>query len=87
MALKRKLADVVRARPRAEYTPADMVRGTRRRKVSRRNPGVTVTLSFAGTPEIDEIVDYWSRTRHESRSAIFRQAILRAHLAWEREEA
>lgn len=85
--MRPRLTDVVRARPRAEFTPADMVRGTRRRKVSRRSPGVTVTLSFAGTPEIDEIVDYWSRVRHESRSAVFRAAVLRAHLAWEAEEA
>ncbi|NBR00641.1 MAG: hypothetical protein EBT79_12475 [Actinobacteria bacterium] len=78
--------DMVSAR-KHQPSATVLLKGSRPRRVnSRPNPGVTGTMSFSATHEIDLIIDRWSAAFNISRSAIIRQAILLANDKWESEE-
>lgn len=58
---------------------------TGERRTRSQRSGVTATMSFTAPIEIDEIIDRWAAHWNMSRSAVIRQAILRADLHWRRE--
>ncbi|MEY2711280.1 MAG: hypothetical protein RL487_1063 [Actinomycetota bacterium] len=88
MALNRRSflrQDMVAARKHQPSQAAILKTGRRRRVNSRPNPGVTGTMSFSATFEIDQMIDRWSAAFNISRSAVLRQAILLANDKWESE--
>ena len=57
--------------------------GPRTRKQGSGRPvGISVTMTFSGTGEIDEIIDHWAKEWDVGRSYVFRQAILLSDLRW-----
>lgn len=77
------LQDFVRSRQGTVSQEQALKHGRARRINSRPSAGVTATLSFTGTHEIDLIVDRWAHEYNISRSAVIRQAILLADQQWE----
>ena len=77
------LRDFVAARKGMVTHEQTLKHGRARRINSRKSAGVTATVSFTGTHEIDLIIDRWAHEFNVSRSAVFRQAILLADRAWE----
>ncbi len=77
------LQDFVAARRGTVSQEQALKHGRARRINSRPSAGVTATVSFTGTHEIDLIVDRWAHEYNISRSAVIRQAILLADQQWE----
>lgn len=75
--------DFVPRRRRQRNQVAVMKTGEIRTRSQRS--GVTATMSFTAPVEIDQIIDRWANEWNMSRSAVIRQAILRADLHWRRE--
>lgn len=62
---------------------AQLKLGPRKRYQRLKSEGArTVTISFAGTETIDQIIDRWAVEHHASRSEIIRGALLLADLSW-----
>lgn len=57
---------------------------TGEKRTRSQKEGVTATLSFTAPREIDTLIDKWAAEWNLSRSAVIRQAILRADLHWQR---
>ena len=57
----------------------------RRYRGERRQPGVTVAVSFSVLPLHDQIVDFWSGRWDVPRSEVARKALALADLAWRKE--
>lgn len=86
------MAAVIHQRLRDDFTPKRRLQRnqvaimkTGEKRTRSQKSGVTATLSFTAPIEIDEIIDRWAATWNMSRSAVIRQAILRADLHWRRE--
>lgn len=62
---------------------AQLKLGGRKRYQRKKTEGSrTVTISFAGTETIDQIIDRWAVEHHASRSEIIRGALLLADAHW-----
>ena len=57
----------------------------RRYRGERRQPGVTVAISFSVLPLHDQIVDFWSGRWDVPRSEVARKALALADLTWRKE--
>lgn len=63
----------------------EMLKAGRPPRTVSRPKGESVTMTFSGTREVDEIIDYWAKEWNVGRSHVFRQAILLSDLKWRRE--
>jgi len=82
----------VRSRLREDFVPKRRLQRnqvallkSRERRTRSQEPGCTATLSFTAPTQIDDIIDKWASQWNISRSAVIRQAILRADLHWQKE--
>ena len=82
----------VRSRLREDFVPKRRLQRnqvailkTGEKRTRSQPKGVTATLSFTAPVEIDDVIDKWAAHWNISRSAVIRQAILRADLAWKRD--
>jgi hypothetical protein len=66
-----------------QVTESEILKTGRKRYQRKRSEGArTVTISFAGTETIDQIIDRWAIDHHASRSEVIRGALLLADAHW-----
>lgn len=76
--------ELIPKRSRQMTESALLKTGGRRRYQRKMIEGTarTVTISFAGTETIDQIIDRWAVEHHASRSQVIRGALLLADAHW-----
>lgn len=72
---------IVRRNPAINQIAA-MKSGKARKRIYARKAGNTFTVSFTVSPELDQLIDFWSMQGNCSRSSVVRQALILADDRW-----